>query len=117
VLFQKYPDWNSGEYGSFLELFVLSRLLLKKHTFLNWKLKTPFGEVDLVTKSRDSLFIWEIKSAPALGFEGTRICRAQRLRLQRAALYLQQQTSAADIEAYEVQVSTRGGLEIFDFFA
>ncbi len=52
---------NSYTKGLLYEFFSIIFLLFKGHKILSWRYKTPVGEIDIISKFKQHIFIHEVK--------------------------------------------------------
>jgi putative endonuclease len=93
------------------ELRVREYYEKKQYQFLSHRLKTPYGEVDLLFwTSRGHLLMVEVKSSSHHDFQSYRIGWKQKKRLERALIFLSEKFETP-VEIHWAFVDSRG--EVF----
>jgi putative endonuclease len=81
---------SKKQLGNFGEYLALKHYKKLKHQILATNYRTPFGEIDLITKYKKQIYIIEIKATTTQGFGQAyeRWYSLQRLRLLKSIRYL-----------------------------
>lgn len=92
----------------------MARLLLSRGAkFIAHRMHTPYGELDLLFRSRDIYWAVEVKSSSNEAFAAHRLKKGQRVRLERIRLYLESQLRAPVILGLAL-VDARGKILLFN---
>lgn len=91
--------------GNFGEYLALKHYQNLNHQILATNFRTPFGEIDLITKHQNQIYIVEVKATTTQGFGSTyeRWYSLQRLRLLKAIRYLIAQNIIHKPENIQIQ--------------
>lgn len=74
--------------GRWAEYAAMFYLLATGHALLGRRLRTPYGEVDILARRGDSLIVVEVKLRHSAEAAGAALSAAQQQRLMRAASHL-----------------------------
>lgn len=77
--------------GLIAEWMAAGYLLCKGYRFVDWRRKTPMGEIDLIMRKRDTIVFVEVKARQTNDNAVYAVHMRNRIRVERAAVYLSAQ--------------------------